>query len=274
MQEKEQTIAFPITCDPTFKEVFSDPAITRQFLESLLNIRIQSITIVPSAEIRPYITSRWAVLDIKVTDEQGRMYDIEMQKGHYDEIGLRYRDYGFSLDSRMIQKGMNFNEIKTRIVIFICTEDPFHENRRQYTFHTTCEETGMILEDRAELICLNIQGTTGRINVDIEAFLTYAKDGTADGSALVAAIDAKVKELNADEEFRRESMTYEQKLQSERNYGFKEGREEGKEEERKAGILKMVHALKKLGQDDAQIKSMLKEEYGATDEECTSYLKS
>ena len=197
-------------------------------------------------------------------DENGVYYDIEMQGEHLDVIPFRYRANGSAMDARLIPKGMKTNdlkEIQKRYVIFICREDPFDQDLRQYTVLNTVQETGKSIDDKTELICLNASGTKGEVPVDIKAFLDYVKDGKDDGTnAFVHRIHQKVIELNQDERFVRRGMTLEQKMADKYDDGLDKG------------IRGTVNILKECGFTDTQILEKICREYHLKESRAKEYL--
>ncbi len=61
---------------------------------------------------------------------------------------------------------------------------------------------------------------------------------------------------------------------SEREEYLQKGLQEGRKEERKKGIQNAINMLKKLNQKDAEIKLLIMEQYGITEDEADEYLQS
>ena len=61
-------------------------------------------------------------LDVYVTDNTGRVYDIEMQCTNPldDELIRRTRYYQGMIDMDLISKGHNYTELNSTYIIFIC----------------------------------------------------------------------------------------------------------------------------------------------------------
>lgn len=273
MTKKSVTIRFPIWKDFTFKEVFSDEAVAKPFLEKLLGIHIQKLIYLQAEdEIRPYGESRWERLDILAIDENGVVYNIEMQGEHLEVIPFRYRSNGSGLDMKLIPKGIRTNDLKNipkRVTIYICREDPFGKNLRQYTIYNCITEIKERMDDGTELICLNAKGTEGKVHIDIEKFLNYVKDGTDDGTnAFVHMIHQRVIELNENEEFVRHGMTLEEKFADRYDDGRIEGKEEGKAE----GIRGTADILKETGFSNDEIIRKIATQFHLTREEAEKYL--
>ena len=265
-KKKTVIIRLPIWKDYTFKEVFSDPEITKTFLESLLGVKLQELTYIHAEEeIRPDGKGRNIRQDILAVDENGVVYDIEMQGENLDVIPYRYRANGSGLDSKLIKKGIKPSELKQipkRYVIFICRKDPFGRGLKQYTIYNTIHETGQKMEDKTELICLNASGTKGEVPVDIGAFLNYVKSGKDDGTnAFVHRIHRKVIELNQDKRFVRRGMTLEQKMEDRYDAGLDKG------------IQGTVEILREDGYSDSKILERITGKYNLSKKQAEQYLR-
>ena len=71
---------------------------------------------------------------------------------------------------------------------------------RRYTFRSYCKENRkLLLPDRGIKIFFNIHGTIGNESPEMLAFLDYMATGRTQGT-LVAAIDAEVRKIKADQE--------------------------------------------------------------------------
>ena len=191
-----------------------------------------------------------------------------MQGSHLEVIPYRYRATGSGLDVKLIPKGMKTNELKKilrRYVIYICRDDPFGQDLRQYTIFNTIQQTGKRVDDKTALICLNASGTKGNVPVDIKAFLDYVKSGIDDErNAFVHMIHQKVVKLNSDENFVRYGMTVEQKIADGHAYGKEEGLDEG--------IQGTVNILRGCGFTDKQIIEKICNEYHLNTEQAKEYL--
>ena len=68
-------------------------------------------------------------IDIYAKDSDGNAYDIEMQTTEEKDLHLRTRYYHSEMDSYQIRAGQKYFNLKQSIVIFICTYDPFKNNK-------------------------------------------------------------------------------------------------------------------------------------------------
>ena len=85
-----------------------------------------------------------------VHDDQGRIYDIEMQcSNNRNELPKRTRYYQAMIDMAEAEKGQDYQDLKESYIIFICTFDPFKQGNPMYTFRNLCiENKELELEDK------------------------------------------------------------------------------------------------------------------------------
>ena len=113
---------------------------------------------------------------------------------------MRY--YQGIIDMHTISKGSNYKELKKSFVIFICTFDPFGENRPIYTFENTCRENkDLMLNDGALKVIVNVEGTVGNISSEFKAVLDYIAKEIAD-TDYTRSLDNPVEKVRNDEECR------------------------------------------------------------------------
>ena len=80
--------------DFLFAKVMSDKEICRKVLEKILNIKIKHIEMPTQQKVIDILLDSKAVrLDIYVNDENNTIYNVEMQKGKYNNLAKRSRYY-------------------------------------------------------------------------------------------------------------------------------------------------------------------------------------
>lgn len=213
-----------------FQKVMQNRRICKHLIEKILGIRIEKITFPESEKsVENRYDSKSIRLDVYVHDENGRVYDIEMQctNGSEGELPKRTRYYQGMIDMDELKKGQYYTELKESFIIFICTFDPFGENLPMYTFRHRCiEKEGLELGDLATKIFLNAKGKSDTIDPDIAAFLRYV-DGKAAEGAFTEAISREVARIKEHAETRQEYMTLMMALQESKREGHAEGVKEG-----------------------------------------------
>ena len=105
--------------DIMFKEIFSDEEILKDFLEALLNEKIEKIDIKEDFNIRGNIHEKVGILDIKAEINGQKIVQIEMQKKNKYNMEQRTIYYGGKIVSKLLHKGDNYNQMKPIILINI-----------------------------------------------------------------------------------------------------------------------------------------------------------
>lgn len=79
-------------------------------------------------------------LDVYIKDEEGIVYNVEIQNSENDSLSKRSRYYHDMIDLDLLEKGKHYKFLNHSIVIFICTFDPFGKGFYKYTFTHKCDE--------------------------------------------------------------------------------------------------------------------------------------
>ncbi len=192
-----------------FQKVMQNPRLCKRLIEKLLHIQVKNI-IYPVAEkvIEQSPTQKGIRLDLYVETDEGILIDIEIQTtdGADGWLPKRSRYYQSMIDLDVLGKGKEYTELKQSYVIFICTFDPFKNNRKIYTFTNRChEEAGLELGDETTKMFLNAKGTVGEVDRDIDQLLAYIDGKTAEGD-FTRDIAAEVEQVKQHDETRVEYM--------------------------------------------------------------------
>ena len=182
VQGKTETINFDeigITNDYMFGTVFRDKEKCKELLQRILKIRLVEIEVVePQKVMKTTLIGKGIRIDIYAKDSEGNVYDIEMQTTEETDLHLRTRYYHSEMDSYQIRAGQKYFNLKQSVVIFICTFDPFADDRSIYTFETTCKENkGLVLADKRRTYFVNVNGNREGISEDTTKLLDYFKTG-------------------------------------------------------------------------------------------------
>ena len=173
--------------DFIFKKVMSRKRICIHLLEELLQIKIADINYIEAEKsLEPDYTSRGIRLDIIVEDDKNTHYNLEMQvKNPVNRatgkflLPKRTRYYQAMLDTDMLQKGQDYDELSPTYIIFFCLFDFFQDSQRIYTFKKRClENMNIELADEAVIMFLNTLGTKGDVSPDIQSLFDYINSNT------------------------------------------------------------------------------------------------
>lgn len=219
--------------DFLFAKVMSDKDICREFLEKLLDIRIEKIEMPVNQKVIDLLMDCKGIrLDIYVKDENNTVYNVEMQRIDNKNLGKRMRYYQGNIDIDCIQKGKDYKELTRSYVIFICTFDYFKYGRHKYTFENIClEDNSIKLKDDTQKIILNTKGYLDDLDDELLEFLRYVENSNDEEAEnakgnLVKHIHDRVKKVKNDDKVEVEFMT----LLERDKEKIEEGKEEGKTE--------------------------------------------
>ena len=196
-----------IADDFMFGAVMRDPKLCKRLLELILDVHIRRIEY---PELQKALNERYGSksirLDVYVEDENGTVYDVEIQTTSKKNLPKRTRYYQGIIDLHILEQGETYDKLRKSFVIFICTYDPFKQGRWVYTFENRCrEDTDLALDDGAVKILLNTKGKVGEISDALKALLRYM-DGFAPEDSYTKELDSAVAEVRADDKWRRELM--------------------------------------------------------------------
>lgn len=217
-----------ITDNFMFGKIMRDPALCKQLLEIILGIKIKKISYPEEEKVINISSDGKSIrLDVYADDERGTVYNCEMQTSDTSELPKRTRYYQGMIDLNLIEKGQHYKELKPSFVIFICTFDPFREERYVYTFENRCiENLYLPLGDATRKVFLNAMGTKDPVSAELKAFLQYVASGKTNDT-FTQSLDAAVKHARKNEDWRREFMTLQLRDMENREKGRQEGRQEG-----------------------------------------------
>jgi len=228
---KTETINFDeigITNDFMFGTVFRDKVKCKELLQRILKIKLTEIEVVePQKMMKTTLIGKGIRIDVYAKDSEGNVYDIEMQTTEEIDLHLRTRYYHSEMDSYQIRAGQKYFNLKQSVVIFICTFDPFIDDRSIYTFETICKENKeLVLADKRRTYFVNINGNREGISEDTTKLLDYFKTGQPT-DPYTENIQNQVEIIREDEDWRENYMTIEMKMDQKYEQGREIGRSEG-----------------------------------------------
>ena len=243
----------PLENDAMFAEVMRRKDLCIGLLETIFEgRRIRDIVYEDglSPEAQKYIAFNPGNKSIRLDvffEDGDTVYDIEIQKADKGNLPKRTRMYSSMMDANMLDKGLEYEELKDSYVIFICMFDPFEKGLARYTFRSICEEAeGLPLGDGRCIMFLNTKGSIGELGSDMDAFFGYINGGVSSigtgkdsGNEFVERLDECVLDINGDEDWRQGYMKYELNLIEK----YKEGEAKGETNERN----RMVKSFKEQG---------------------------
>lgn len=91
----------------------------------------------------PDPNGRSVILDFYLKDNEGKIYDIEIENANsnYSSFYRRARYYSSMMDSEILNKGVSYEHLPDSYVIFFCEKDPIGKGLPLYTLQTYMKES-------------------------------------------------------------------------------------------------------------------------------------
>lgn len=231
----------PLTNDFLFGEVMRREPICKLFLEALLQKEIRSIEFIDKQkDLSDSYLYHGIRLDVYLNDDQGTIYNIEMQATNQDDLARRARFYQSAIDRRALEKNTYYTDLADSYVVFVCSFDYFGRGLAVYERESRLKGCpGLSFEDGSHVLVLNSQFTQSNAAPAILEFLTFLRDNNLSApfhTALMSEVTHAVDAVRSDREKEVLYMTWELKMEDIRRSGLQEGRKAGIQEGRKAGI--------------------------------------
>ncbi len=192
--------------DFMFGLTMSDPGLCHDVLECLLQMPIgRLLELNPQKEFRETSDGKPIRLDIYTRDDLS-VYDAEMQNRNKHSVEFlalpkRTRYYQALIDSNNLKGNDSYRSLPNSYILFICTFDPFGEDKGCYTFVEQCLEIpGLKLEDGTEKRFYNCTYDGDDIPDSVKRFFKYNQSGEATDD-LTSRIDEAVAEARKKEEW-------------------------------------------------------------------------
>ena len=278
MNEKEILQQVRITMDPVFKWVMEQKDNCLRFVQAALpELNIVEIKFQTQKKMHEYLNSKAIVTDILAKDNQGRIFDIEMQITVPNELGKRIRYYQDVLDVSYTPKSTNYKDLVETYIIFIFTEDPFGYGYKKYTSKGIAfnETKDLFLQNGTHLVMLNPKGIKGQVTPDMQQFFNLEQGIFSHKKGYAKQLQDSMVDFSRSPERMKQVMTFQDKLddiaEATRNKTLKE--------ESIKRLKGNISILKKFGISAEQIRSEMLQEYSdvLTSEEiekCVSVLEN
>ena len=239
-------------------------------IELSLGIRLKSLKWKEGQkEIRNLPGKRGIRMDFSAEDEEGNLFDVEMQKKNVGNLPKRTRFYQALLDAPLLKSGeKSFDNLKPLYIVLICGFDLYGYNKYCYTFENYCREVpGLNLGDGCQKIILNTRGENDEeVDRTLIDFLHYIEDSKEE--SLPQNCDARLKDLHkmvqhikSSEEMEVTYMKSEERERLIREEGRVEGREEGKMQTYlelvSDGVLSLEEAARRLQMTEEDLKKQM-----------------
>lgn len=257
--------------DYMFAAVMRNKDILKRLLECILNINISRIEFLEAQKTeKTSYESKGVRLDLYVVDENGIIYNVEIQTSDKRNLPKRMRYYQSAIDISVLNPGDDYNKLRNSYIIFICNYDPFEQNRYIYTFENTCrEDPELKFGDEAYKIVVNTKGCKGEISEELKEVIMYLDLEKVTGG-FSRELDDAVKSVKDNEANRLEYLRHYIRDNEIKAEGREEGREEGRKEGEITQTIKLYRSL--LNADDDQIRNVIMKDFNLSVDEANAYL--
>ena len=261
-----------ITDNFMFCKVFSNEDVAKDFLQDVLKIDIEKISVVAEATSQEDPFRKSVRLDVLVREElagkkgerrAGRYFDIELQMANTGELPKRARYYQGMCDLDALAKGADYEELQEQYILFICPDDIFHKGKPVYRFQNL--EWGSPEISLGDLCYKNFYIFKKYSEIKDAATREYMQYFATkqSGSEKMDRIRRLVEKYRQDPAARKAYMTLEQEF----NIRYKKGRAEGRTEGRAEGADSRNRELAKGFRDDGVSIEVIAKRTGLTPEE-------
>lgn len=155
-KDLERIKGFRLMDDEFMSKVFdSETAATELILRIILedeNISVQDVT--AQYEIKN-LQGRSIRLDIKAVDENGRIFDVEIQRADKGAVAERARFNSSIIDANQLKRKQTYTDLKENFVIFFTENDVLDGNLPIYHVERVIQETGNLFNDGEHIIYVN-----------------------------------------------------------------------------------------------------------------------
>jgi predicted transposase/invertase (TIGR01784 family) len=251
--------------DYMFGTVMQDPKLIRPLIERILDMRIRQVTYIePQRTMKSGFDAKGIRLDLYVEDENGIVYNVEVQTTRHRSLPKRMRYYQSAVDINVLSPGADYARLRKSYIIFICNHDPYGRGRVVYRFENRCiEELELPFGDETVKVVVNTRGTEGTVNAKLLEVIRYLDSGIVSGD-FSRDLEEAVNHVKSSEERRHEYMIMMLREQELLEKGREQGREQGIVEgvqKGEARLARLIGHLFSLGRDQDAVRAAGDPEY-------------
>lgn len=253
-----------------FNETVEDMAVYNDMVEILMGEEIAMIQPPETEkELRVSPQLREVRLDVIGKDEDGAIYQVEMQKKNTYSLPKRSRFYQAQIDVSLLKPGCtSFHKLNDLTTILVAPFDVFGYRLYRYTFEEYCKEIpGLRLEDGARRIFINTMGENREeFSKEFLDFMEYINASTDEVAAQsesekIQRIHKRVRWIKASEKIGVKLMQRWEELANAREEGLEEGRKTGRHETYvemvKKGLISVADAAHQLKISEDELNAIL-----------------
>ena len=218
-----------------YKVMHNNPEICKELLEILLEMKLDRIEMRQEEEVEIDYGKKGIRMDVYAYGVD-KAFNIELQTSDTGELPERARYDQGVLDVDQLNKGVEYSELRTSYVIFICIPDIFKKGLGKYSFENICKENSeVVLNDRAYKYFFIAKNYDKILNEDQKDFLRLVLSNEC-SSGFSNKISKMVEAAKHNTQWRKQFMEFERQMA----YSFREGKAEGKAEAKEEVVVEML----------------------------------
>lgn len=222
-----------------YKVMHNNPEICKELLEILLEMKLDRIEMRQEEEVEIDYGKKGIRMDVYAYGVD-KAFNIELQTSDTGELPERARYYQGVLDVDQLNKGVEYSELRTSYVIFICIPDIFKKGLGKYSFENICKENSeVVLNDRAYKYFFIAKNYDKILNEDQKDFLRLVLSNEC-SSGFSHKISKMVEAAKHNTQWRKQFMEFERQMAYSFREGKAEGLVEGKAEAKEEVVVEML----------------------------------
>lgn len=222
-----------------YKVMHNNPEICKELLEILLEMKLDRIEMRQEEEVEIDYGKKGIRMDVYAYGVD-KAFNIELQTSDTGELPERARYYQGVLDVDQLNKGVEYSELRTSYVIFICIPDIFKKGLGKYSFENICKENSeVVLNDRAYKYFFIAKNYDKILNEDQKDFLRLVLSNEC-SSGFSKKISKMVEAAKHNTQWRKQFMEFERQMAYSFREGKAEGLVEGKAEAKEEVVVEML----------------------------------
>ncbi|MDO4921590.1 MAG: Rpn family recombination-promoting nuclease/putative transposase [Phascolarctobacterium sp.] len=166
--------------------VFKDEGACLHLIRVLMNNPTLKIIQFRSQNNIPQLISHGAQLDVIAEDENGKIYEIEIQRLEEVAPARRMRFYASVIDSELLRKGVNYNQLPEVYLFYITREDIWAQGQTIYEVRQILSSANCNLpyDNGLHTIFINAEINDGSKIAQLMQYFKTAKAGDFSQGAL------------------------------------------------------------------------------------------
>ena len=257
--------------------------IAKLIIERATNEKVDGISVVSEKELTGIDISHHGIrmdLYVEAYDDKrlAKVYDIEPNKYNPAELPMRSRYCQSLTDVKLLNSGEAYETLPEYISIWILPYDLFGKNQMLYTVKNCVEEfPELMYNDGVKKLFLYVGGKLGGTE-KLKSLLQYFSDSNTRNvtDADLEHLHSIVENAKHNQEVGKRYMTLQDMIDYEKKESFEDGialgREEGRNEARREGVLVFISFAEEMKLSAGQIREQLMQKFSLTAEEAEAYL--